>query len=41
MTSRFRLALVACSLALAGCGDQFNAGPLRYVESETDWRDDA
>ena len=35
MTSRFRLALVACSLALAGCGDQFNAGPLRYVESET------
>ena len=35
MTSRFRLALFACSLAMAGCGDQFNAGPLRYVESET------
>ncbi len=35
MTSRFRLALFACSLTLAGCGDQFNAGPMRYVESET------
>ncbi len=34
MTSRFRLALVVGSLSLAGCADSFNAGPLRYVESE-------
>jgi mono/diheme cytochrome c family protein len=34
VTSRFRLALVACSLTLAGCGDQFHAGPMRYVDSE-------
>jgi mono/diheme cytochrome c family protein len=33
VTSRFRLALVAGSLALSGCGD-FNAGTIRYSESE-------
>ena len=34
MTSRFRLVLVAGCVTLAGCGDNFNAGPLKYVESE-------
>ncbi len=34
MTSRFRLALVACSLGLVGCSDSFNAGPIAYTQSE-------
>jgi mono/diheme cytochrome c family protein len=38
VTSRFRLALLGGALALApalaGCGDAFNAGPMRYVESD-------
>ena len=38
MISRFRLAWILAPLtfplALAGCGDAFNAGPMRYVESE-------
>jgi mono/diheme cytochrome c family protein len=36
VTSRFRLAWVAGSLTLtlAGCSDRFNAGELKYVESE-------
>lgn len=34
MTSRFRLVLVAGCVTLAGCGDSYNAGPLKYVESE-------
>ncbi len=34
MTSRFRLALFACSLGLVGCSDSFNAGPIAYTESE-------
>lgn len=33
MASRFRLALVIGLLALAGCSDTFNSGPLRYNES--------
>ena len=33
MTSRFRLALVVCSLTLAGCSDAFNAGPIDYKPS--------
>jgi mono/diheme cytochrome c family protein len=37
VTSRFRLAWIVAPLilplALAGCGDAFNAGPMRYVES--------
>lgn len=33
MTSRFRLILVACTFALAGCNDSFNAGPMKYVDS--------
>ena len=33
MTSRFRLVPLAGLLALAGCGDAFNAGPLAYTES--------
>ncbi len=43
MTSRFRLALIAGSLILAGCGDTSQSGPLmKYVESErltTDLKD--
>lgn len=35
MTSRFRLALFVGSLCLAGCGDAFNAGPLKYEETES------
>jgi hypothetical protein len=36
VTSRFRLSLIAGSLALtlAGCADSFNAGPLSYEENE-------
>src|SRR6476661_5969814 len=38
VTSRFRLALLGAALsfatALAGCGDSFSAGPMRYVESD-------
>ncbi|SIO21831.1 Cytochrome c [Singulisphaera sp. GP187] len=34
MTSRFRLAWIVGSLALAGCGGSFNPGPLQYEESE-------
>ncbi len=34
MTSRFRLAFLLGPLTLAGCGDSFNAGPMKYIESE-------
>ncbi len=34
MTSRFRLAWLVGSLALAGCEGSFNPGPLHYEESE-------
>jgi len=42
VTSRFRFRLASCvvpaalvvTLALAGCGDAFHAGPMRYVESQ-------
>lgn len=33
VSSRFRLALIAGSLLLAGCGDLFETGPTRYAES--------
>lgn len=33
MISRYRLALTAGVLALAGCGDAFNAGPIVYSQS--------
>ena len=43
VTSRFRLALIASSLILAGCGEASQSGPLmKYVESErltTDLKD--
>jgi mono/diheme cytochrome c family protein len=42
VTSRFRLVLVAGCVTLAGCGDSYYAGPLKYVESErltTDLKD--
>lgn len=34
MTMRFRLALLAGTLALAGCGDDFHAGPISYARSD-------
>lgn len=33
MTPRFRLALIAGLLALAGCSDTYNAGPISYTTS--------
>lgn len=41
MTSRFRLSVVVGSLILAGCGDAYNAGPLKYEEAETLTRESA
>lgn len=38
MTSRFRLGsiagLLSSTLTLAGCGDAFNAGPMKYIDNE-------
>ncbi len=34
MTKRFRLALLIGAVALSGCSDSFNAGPVSYVPSE-------
>ena len=38
MTSRFRLSsiagLLSSTLTLAGCGDAFNAGPIKYIDNE-------
>jgi mono/diheme cytochrome c family protein len=34
VTSRFRLAWLIASLTLAGCGGDFNPGPLQYEETE-------
>lgn len=34
MTSRFRLAWLVGTLTLAGCGGDFNPGPLQYEETE-------
>lgn len=42
MTSRFRLSVVVVgSWVLAGCGDAYNSGPLRYEEAETLTRESA
>lgn len=34
MTSRFRWILLAGALGLAGCGDAFNAGPIKFVHHD-------